>query len=190
MKSRWVRGLRVASLLLLAACNDSPVDTMAGVPVLPPQAAASPPAGKALGQAPDLRFLAEYRGGSRPEQVRAMIGPEGGSLRAGDFEIVVPAGAVDRATLFRIHLPVETSSGKRAYAEFESSGPFVLPVTIRLPHAETNAEPGAPILWWADDHWEALPTTPTEDGRIETTTTHFSIYGTARFFKGITTLGG
>jgi hypothetical protein len=198
MTGRFLLARRLVPLLLLVACNEGPLSTARTGEFtrdLPEQA--GPTAGAAGNTfseeellAPDTRYLAQFQVATRPEQAQALIGPEGGSLRAGEFEVVVPAGAVLRPTLFRIRLPSSVGkSGNFAYAEFEAGSVFLLPVTIRLPRASTDAEPGAPILWWADDHWVPLPTTPLEDGRIEATTTHFSIYGTS-LFKGITIVGG
>jgi hypothetical protein len=118
------------------------------------------------------------------------IGPAGGSLRVGDFEIVVPAGAVDREIMFRIRRPVDPRAAERAYAEFSPHMTFAKPVTIRLPRASTDAEGAPEAVWWSGTSWVPLETRQTEDGRIETVVDHFSYYGTARRAKGLTTLGG
>ena len=132
MRSRWSGGVRLLLLLSLAACSDSPLDfgkrayPEARTPLTDLARDTEPE------ELPDVRYLAVYKTTPpRPEQVLAQIGPEGGSLRAGDFEIIVPAGAVARATLFRIRLPAETGATKHAYAEFNASSAFLLPVTIR-----------------------------------------------------------
>lgn len=125
------------------------------------------------------------------QMVSAFIDENGGSLRLGDFEIIVPAGAVDRPTRFAIMLP-PPGHGDRAYAEFRPHNQqFAVPVTIRLPHAITDAEPGAPVTWWSQNGktWVDQPTTTTTDGRIETQVDHFSFYGT-RALTGITIAGG
>ncbi|HEX6558045.1 MAG TPA: hypothetical protein VF021_01240 [Longimicrobiales bacterium] len=143
--------------------------------------------------APDLRAIARFTSRPAPPDPlhdHAMIGPEGGSLRVADFEIVVPAGAVARPTLFRIRVPVDPRAAQHAYAEFLPHARFNLPVTIRLPRATTDAPQLSPVLWWNGDEWVALPTTQTLDGRIEAQTSHFSIFGTAATQKGITILGG
>ena len=120
------------------------------------------------------------------------IGPEGGSLRLLDFEIVVPPGAVTKATRFSIRLPVNPGEADHAFAHF---GPhnvtFHVPVTIRTPLRGTSAEGSmAHILWWDGTAWIPFPTTFTSDGRIETQTTHFSTYGTEETLRGITVAGG
>jgi hypothetical protein len=182
---------RIAILLLLAACADGR-DPQEPLPLAP---AANHSSGRdEFEDGPDLRDLrhiARYRvTAPRSMLVREWIGPDGGRLRAADFEIIVPRGAVDRMTQFRIRLPSSNGNAMHhAFAEFDASRPFLKPVTIRLPRARTNAGRGAPILWWNKDHWVPLPTKPVSDGRIQTTTTHFSFYGTG-FYKGITTLGG
>lgn len=121
--------------------------------------------------------------------VNESIGPEGGSVRLGDFEIVVPAGAVDSNTNFQIRLPPE-SHRDRVWAEFRPHNrSFNVPVLLRLPHAGTDAEAGAPALWWNGSAWEALITTPLNDGRVETSVDHFSVYGVSRV-RGFTLPGG
>lgn len=126
--------------------------------------------------------------------VSAFIDSAGGSLRLGDFEIVVPAGAVATKTRFSIKLPPANSSSasKRALAEFSPHNvDFAQPVTIRLPLEATNADPDAPITWWSTNgkQWVDQPTTATTDGRIEAQVDHFSYYGT-RLRRGITIAGG
>jgi len=139
----------------------------------------------------NLQVLAKYRRSNRdPESVKR-IGPAGGTVRAGDYQIIVPPGAVDRSSVFHIKLPNGGGRGGRVYAEFTSSRPFTKPVTIILPQDITNASPSSSILWWNDGslEWEVMPTVPTGDGRLQTTTTHFSIYGVSRG-RGWIDLGG
>jgi len=122
-----------------------------------------------------------------------MIGPRGGSLRLAGFEIVVPAGAVDRLTAFTIYLPLRGSDAAGlVMAEFGPHGrTFSVPVTIRAPHRGTTAESddGTRILWWTGETWSAYPTRLLADDRLETTTTHFSEWG-VEASRGITTAGG
>lgn len=125
------------------------------------------------------------------QMVSAFIDESGGTLRLGDFEIVVPAGAVDRSTRFAILLP-PPGQGDRAFAEFlPHNQEFAVPVTIRLPYAITDAQPGAPITWWSQSGkaWVDQPSAATADGRIEAQVDHFSFYGT-RSRSGITIAGG
>lgn len=126
--------------------------------------------------------------------VSAFIDSAGGSLRIGDFEIVVPAGAVQKNTRFSIKLPPanSNSASKRALAEFAPHNvTFAVPVTIRLPLEATNADADAPVTWWSPNgkEWVDQPTTATTDGRIEAQVDHFSYYGT-RLRRGITIAGG
>ena len=134
---------------------------------------------------PDLTNVARFK----PDAARLhtvvdhqKIGPEGGTLRVGDFEIVVPAGAVDKPTNFRIKIPVDPKAADYAFAEFSPHIEFNKPVTIRLPGTVT--EGGALVGWWSGSEWIGLPTTLRSDGRLETKVGHFSYYGTC--FKGIT----
>jgi len=145
---------------------------------------------------PDLTGIAKLKPGqARPAEVAtALIGPLGGSVRLGDFEIVVPPGAVAGTTVFRIKTPADPNGAEYSYAEFDPSGTFLLPVTIRLPLANTEPEPGATdadasVVWWTGTEWVPLSTRITADGRIEAETSHFSVYGTSRL-KGVTILGG
>lgn len=185
---RWMPVL----LLMVAACSGEPTR---------PDAAWQPQFGKGdngVGYGPpaaqpDLRHIAKFeQRPTRPQpgQDHKLIGSEGGSLRIGDFEIVVPAGAVDKPTQFYIHLPVDPRLAWRAYAEFGPHQTFLKPVTIRVPSAGTNAADLDPVVaWWQGRYWVPFPTTPTSDGRLEAQTSHFSYYGTY-LRKGLTTLGG
>ena len=111
-----------------------------------------------------------------------------------DFEIEVPAGAVSSWTIFSIKLPLSLTSMNRAFAEF---GPhrvrFAVPVRLRMPYSGTSAEGKVPsIVWWNGRQWVRYPARLLPDGRIETTTDHFSEWGTEEYFAapGITPVGG
>lgn len=120
------------------------------------------------------------------------IGPAGGSLRLLDFEVVVPPGAVATDTRFTIRLPVDPKTVDHAFAEFGPHGTtFATPVIVRTPLHGTSAEGSTPrVLWWSGSEWVPFETAVTEDGRIETQTTHFSTYGTEEPERGITVAGG
>lgn len=145
---------------------------------------------------PDPSAIARYTSGAPAVQfawAKAWIGPSGGSVRLLDFEIVVPPGAVSKTTQFEIRLPMDRSGAERAMAEFRPHNvTFAAPVTIRLPLRGTTAEAmAAPeVLWWNGGEWIPFVTAATADGRIETTTTHFSTYGTEDPGRGITPVGG
>ena len=142
----------------------------------------------------DLCTVAQYLPGAPTpgrQMVSAFIDETGGSLRLGDFEIIVPAGAVTGKTRFAIMLP-PPGHGDRAFAEFLPHNlDFAVPVTIRLPFSATNAAPGAPVTWWSQNgkSWVDQPTSATADGRIEAQVSHFSFYAT-RLRSGITIAGG
>lgn len=143
--------------------------------------------------APDTSVVAHLLPGthSGAEVTGAVIGPEGGSLALGDFEIVVPPGAVTRATRFGIRIPNAAQQLKQgyAYAEFTPHNvDFLVPVIVRLPHATTDADPDASALWWNGGGWDVLPTSTTGDGRISTPVLHFSFYATSR--RGFTLPAG
>lgn len=139
----------------------------------------------------DLMVLAKYRWSNRDPESMKLIGPAGGRVRAGDYEVIVPEGAVEKWSVFHIKLPNGGGRGGRVYAEFTSSRPFTKPVTIILPQDITTASDQSTILWWNDEalQWDAMPTTPTSDGRLQTSTPHFSIYGVAKS-RGWIQLGG
>ncbi len=120
----------------------------------------------------------------------AMIGPLGGSLRHGDFEIVVPAGAVSAMTKFSIMTFPENNTRKHALASFSPHRTFSAPITLRVPLSATESAGATDVsvLWWNGSAWVAQRTTATSDGRLETQTTHFSLYGTQR--RGFTLAGG
>ena len=143
---------------------------------------------------PDLSAVARYTSASPAngaEIAAAWIGPEGGSVRLHDFEVVVPAGAVDRVTRFAIKIMPEPTRESHAWASFSPHNhAFNVPVTLRVPLQATESAgwADAHVIWWNQGTWEALPTTQTNDGRLETQTDHFSKYATQR--RGITMVGG
>ncbi len=119
------------------------------------------------------------------------IGPQGGRIALRDFEVIVPPGAVKYYTLFWIRLPIDFHGSEFVRAQFGPHQSFAAPLTIRLPLRGTTAENSqARVLWWNGTEWVAYPTTSTDDGRIETTTTHFSEFGTEDPSKGIILVGG
>ena len=145
-------------------------------------------------EASKLDQLARYRSG--PLQVTIglalkTIGPQGGRIALGGFEVIVPPGAVEKATRFTIRLPVDPHASEFVRAQFGPHQSFAVPVTLRLPWRGTTAEnTEARVLWWNGTAWEAYPTTATADGRIETQTSHFSEFGTEDPSKGIILIGG
>jgi hypothetical protein len=129
-----------------------------------------------------LEQLARYQAG-RPQSalgaVVKIIGPEGGSISLGDFEVIVPPGAIEAATPFSIRLPIEPQSPEFVRAYFGPSRHFLVPVTIRFPLKGTTAEADntARVMWWNESAWVPFKTRLTADGRVETQTSHFSEYG-------------
>lgn len=181
--------LLIAVGLLLTACADESTS-----PVLPQtKTQQSWFDDEDFGRPPDLRFVATFKTKPAPPDPlhdHAMIGPAGGSLRVGDFEIVVPPGAVERPTNFRIKIPVDPQEQMRAFAEFGPHIIFRRPVTLRLPGASTTVTGEPYAMWWTGFFWLPLPTISNPDGRIETRVWHFSTYGTSSSAKGPILLGG
>ena len=179
--TRFGRVAAVILTLLGAACSDAPV-----APQSRPHYAA---------QANDMAALARYRTGSPGAVVEnKWIGPEGGTISAAGFEVVVPAGAVSVLTKFTIKLPSDAQMANYVWAEFQPHGiQFAVPVTLKVPYAGTTSEtePTAHVLWFDGATWVEMPTTLTGDGRLQTQTTHFSDYGTEETeFKGVIPIGG
>jgi hypothetical protein len=146
------------------------------------------------GSSPDLAHIAQYQEGAPQITIAwamAWIGPAGGTLRLLDFEVIVPPGAVSTRTRFSIRLPVDPHARTHALAEFQPHNvTFAQPVTLRLPYEGTTAEDtDARVMWWSGAAWVPFAT-EVVDGRLETTTTHFSTYGTEDTSRGITPLGG
>jgi hypothetical protein len=125
---------------------------------------------------------------------KAWIGPGGGRIDFVGFTLIVPAGAVDKVTMFSIRLPVDPNGSEHVVAEF---GPhntsFAKPLTIGFPYRGTTIEgdPGAAVVWW-NGGWVNMGGTVSADGsQILTSTTHFSEFGTAAYRGGtLTTAGG
>src|SRR5215207_10328343 len=86
---------------------------------------------------------------------KAWIGPAGGRVDFVGFTVIVPAGAVDKVTMFTIKLPVDPQGSEHVVAEF---GPhnttFAKPLTIGFPYRGTTVEgdASATVVWW-DNAW-------------------------------------
>ena len=194
-----VRTTRRLLLLLglagAAACADGGLSESPASPADDPLELARAAAAADGEEVPSLDEVARYAsnpGVKGVERARATIGPDGGSLRLRDFEVIVPAGAVDRDTKFEIMILPEPARDAHAWARFKPHNQqFAVPVVLRVPFATTESagSEDAHVLWWNHSLWEELPTTVTEDGRLETTTDHFSVYATQRM-RGITMVGG
>ena len=190
-----VRWIRISLVAALVACSGEP--TTAPEPIATPQASWNDGNGSNgfwfEDSDPDLRWIAKFKtkpAPPNPLNARKNIGPAGGSLRVGDFEIIVPPGAVDKQVNFHIKVPTDPRESMKAFAEFTPHMVFRKPVTIRLPAAATEVNGTPWAMWWSGFFWVPLHTEPTSDGRIEADVWHFSYYGTSWFAKGITTLGG
>ena len=185
-KSFSALALFAVTAALGCAGADSPVEV--------PAAPGAPAYNTASGL--DLDRIAKFR--QKPQTVsgwaKAWIGPEGGRLDFLGFAIVVPAGAVDRVTMFSIQVPLDRTGSERVMAEF---GPhnkaFALPITIEFPFANTTIEASAAptVVWWDGYSWVDIGGTVTPDGqRIQATTPHFSTYGTTEQRGGTLLISG
>ena len=133
---------------------------------------------------PDMARLARFR--QKPQVTIAWakkwIGPEGGRVDFMGFAIDVPAGAVDKVTMFTIRLPVDPQGSEHVVAEFGPHGAkFAKPLGIEFPFRGTSIEDAsAPTVVWWNDGWVNMGGAVTADGlRLRTTTDHFSTFGTA-----------
>lgn len=174
--------LAVLALFSAQGCADREVPT-AVQPEVTAAAAPVSPSFNTSASSTEIEKLATFR--SRRSitiaWAKKWIGPEGGRLDFQGFAIDVPAGAVDKVTMFTINLPVDPKASERVVAEF---GPhnkqFAVPVTIEFPFQGTSIEDNMnpTIVWW-NDGWVDMGGWVTEDGsRIRTQTDHFSTYGT------------
>lgn len=175
-----IRSLGISLTLFLAVavsgCADT-APTLSGEP-----ASLAEPAGPSLSSG-QLTPLARFR--QRPQVTIAWakkwIGPQGGRLDFMGFAIEVPAGAVDKVTMFTIKLPVDPNGSEHVVAEF---GPhavqFGVPVAIELPYRGTTIEgTSSPAVVWWNNGWVNMGGRVTADGqRLRTSTDHFSTYGT------------
>jgi len=112
---------------------------------------------------------------------KAWIGPAGGRVDFVGFTLIVPAGAVDKVTMFTIRLPVDPKGSEHVVAEF---GPhnmqFARPVIIGFPYRGTSIEgSSSPTVVWWNNGWVNMGGQVSADGsQLFTQTTHFSDYGT------------
>jgi hypothetical protein len=136
----------VALPLVLAACADStrsplaPLDHTADVRLA--ALAEAPAAGTLLACPTDASTSAS-----------AMIGREGGSLTVDGHALVVPAGAVPRATLFTFEVPASDVLEVRITADKRKDYKFKEPVTVRVSYARCDDAllPDGPLAaWWID----------------------------------------
>jgi hypothetical protein len=172
---------------VIAGCSDAGSPTGSA-----PRAA---PLGAHLASAADLDQIAQFK--VKPQitiaWAKKWIGPEGGTLDFQGFTIVVPAGAVDRVTMFSIKLPVDPNGSNRVVAEFGPHGAqFAAPLTIAFPYRGTTIEgaSGSHVVWW-NNGWVDMGGTVSADGsQLVTTTTHFSEYGTTAQRGGLILSGG
>lgn len=188
---RTVMLVAAASVLSLAVgCAESDGPERLVAPVGEPTLA------RAVGgtvERPTLAPIARFR--TKPQVTIAWakkwIGPQGGRLEFQGFAVEVPAGAVSKVTQFSIRLPVDPQGSEHVVAEFGPHGSsFATPVSIEFPLRGTSIEGStAPrVLWWdgGKNGWIDMGGTPTDDGgRLRTTTTHFSTFGTGEVeFRG------
>lgn len=174
--TKYLRAL-MAPVLLLAASGCSDAE--------PPSAPAGLVSASTATSTAKESWLAKYRNGAPSITIgfaAKTIGPAGGTIRLLDFEVVVPPNAVSKDTRFTIRLPVDPKAAEYALAEFGPHGQkFAVPVTLKLPLRGTTSDSTsvAPrVLWWDGAVWVPMPTTKTDDGRIQAPTDHFSEYGT------------
>ena len=190
MKTRsWARLLALPSLLVAlaaAGCDAGPAGTVS-----------APEAGSktvvTTGPGPYVQLLADD--GSSGVSA-GVIGAEGGTLRIGDHELAVPAGTVDRPTVFSIVLTDPQYAKVYLTAiQITSTGQifnvgtagFAKPVRLSLSYGRVTetVDPSKLLVLWtrSDGSLVPMPTTVDTAGRRVTgELTHFSGYviGTGR----------
>ena len=122
-RTHSLRWLNLAVIVVLAACAGEPAAPQLATQ---PQFSGHDNNGVGPGQEhepfPDLAPIAVFKRAappSRPATNHAVIGPAGGSLRVGDFDIVVPRGAVGEK--FGVYLADKGITG-RAIAIVDRNG--------------------------------------------------------------------
>lgn len=121
--------------------------------------------------------------------VTAVIGSEGGELKLGNQSLVVPAGAVDAPTVFRMRksseaLRVELTATRVTPNDVGSAG-FARPLTLNFRYGHAASLPGDPsdlqIVWVRPDGtFEPQPTDVDEVARVVSgQIDHFSEYAMA-----------
>jgi hypothetical protein len=121
--------------------------------------------------------------------VSAVIGVEGGELTLGKQRLIVPAGAVDAPTTFRMkkgnaRLQVKLTATRETTNDVGSAG-FAKPLTLVFGYGNAAALPADPadvaVVWLKEDGTaEAQPTVvDTEAKTVSGTLDHFSDYAMA-----------
>src|SRR5688500_11788550 len=124
MKRKYSLSWLPVALVLAASCSDQTSRQEAPLAPQFSQSTYGKDKQKELEPA-NVSYLAEYTTDFErpvPGHAHKLIGPEGGSLRVGEYEIVVPPGAVSRPRQFYIALPSDPGYSERAYAHF---GPHI-----------------------------------------------------------------
>lgn len=196
MIQRTLLAVAAAAAVMVTGCSDagSPVET-AAAPMGPALAQSTT---TELASAGELDIIARFQ--NRPSitiaWAKKWIGPAGGRLEFQGFAVEVPAGAVEKTTLFSIRLPVDPNGSERVVAEFGPHGSrFKRPVIVSFPLAGTTiAGATDPTVVWWNNGWVDMGAWTSADGsRLNTYTDHFSEYGTTtQTARGgtLTTSGG
>jgi hypothetical protein len=94
-------------------------------------------------------------GGDDSESAKAIIGPQGGTLRLGGFVMVVPPGAVLDTTTFVMRVPEAKVLKVKIRARGEQHFVFEKPVTITLDYSRCANSPADPTAWYVDESTNA-----------------------------------
>ncbi len=180
----WARLLALPSLLVAlaaAGCDDAgPAGTLA-----------APDAGSktvvATGPGPYFQVLADDGSSG---VAAAVIGSAGGTVRLGDHHLSIPAGTVDRPTVFSIALTdpqyakvyltaIQITSDGRIY-DLGAAG-FSKPVQLTLSYARISEtiDPSKLLILWARNDGTFAPMVTRLDSttkRLTADLTHFSGY--------------
>lgn len=165
-----MRRYRISAVLFAAFLAGSTTGCQDGVGLLAPEAGPASIAAERSAGASAVQDRSSDVGG-----VTAVIDRSGGELKLGNQRLVVPAGAVDAPTIFRMkngsgHLSVALTATRTAPNDVGSAG-FPVPLILTFHYANEATLPGDPallqIVWIRPDgSLEPQPTTVDLESKV------------------------
>jgi hypothetical protein len=86
----------------------------------------------------------------------AIIDALGGSVSVAGVTLTLPAGAVDEATEFRVHVPSSTHAEVEIRANGQEHHQFLSPVVIAMDYSRCSTPSGELAVWHIDPQTKAL----------------------------------
>ena len=142
--------LLMGAVALMAACSDAPTAPAAATSA-PRAVNASVAAPAAITASPSATLFACEN--SKARSASSVIGPRGGMIVVAGSALVVPPGAVARATTFTFTLPESPYLTVDVSAAGVEHYSFARPVAISISyaHCASTGLPDAPLgAWWVD----------------------------------------